>query len=178
MIFFFTGTDRKKAYAAMNAAVKKLSKKESRIVRISDANQPEDLRAALGGKGMFDESRIVVFNGVLTNEEMRTELLDSLAHMRDSEEIFFVLEEKPDAATRKQIEKYAEKSERYDSPSGKKEAIHGILFWAAKDMLLKSRTDAEKARAKRFIAELAELPHESRRRGIELEYALELFVLR
>ena len=211
MIFFFTGTDRKKAYAAMNAAVKKLSKKESRIVRISDANQSEDLRAALGGKGMFDESRIAVFNGVLANEEMRTEMLDSLAHMRDSEEVFFVLEEKPDAATRKQIEKYAEKSERYDSPSGKKdagifaiadalkhadkkgrwvnyqkqlaenaapEAIHGILFWAAKDMLLKSRTDAEKARAKRFIAELAELPHESRRRGIELEYALELFVLR
>ena len=210
MLYFYSGTDRKKAYAAMNAAVKKLSKKDSRIVRISDANQLEDLQAALRGAGMFNESRIVVFNGVLANEEMRTELLGSLAHIRDSEEVFFILEEKPDAATRKQIEKYAEKSERYDSPSGKKdtgifaiadalkhadkkgrwvsyqrqlaenaapEAIHGILFWAAKDMFLKSRTDAEKARATRLIAELAELPHESRRHGIELEYALELFIL-
>ena len=141
---------------------------------------------------------------------MRTVLLDSLAHMRDSEEVFFILEEKPDAATRKQIEKYAETSERYDKPSEKKggdifaianalrradkkalwvnyqrqladnaapEAIHGVLFWAAKDMFMKSGSTEQKNRAKNLITQLAELPHEARRRGEELEYALERFVL-
>ena len=211
MFFLYTGTDRKKAYAAMDAAVKKATKKDTRTVRITDANASADLAAALGGGGMFQESRVVVLNGVLGNEEMRTVLLDSLARMRDSEEPFFILEEKPDAATRKQIEKYAQRSERYDKPSEKKggdifaiagalrrankkalwvnyqrqladnaapEAIHGVLFWAAKDMFLKARTESEKSRAQSLLEELAELPHESRRRGVELEYALEMFVLR
>jgi len=211
MLYFFTGTDRKKAYAAMEAALKKSTNKGSRVVRITDANTPADLAAVLGGRGMFDESRVVVLNGVLANEEMRTVLLASLARMRDSEETFFILEEKPDAATRKQIEKYAEHSERYDKPAEKKggdifaiagalrradkkalwvnyqrqlaenaapEAIHGVLFWAAKEMFLKARTDAEKSRATALLEDLAELPHESRRRGVELEYALEMFVLR
>jgi len=57
------------------------------------------------------------------------------------------------------------------------EAIHGVLFWAAKDMFMKAGTPEQKNRAKKLIAELAELPHESRRRGEELEYALERFVL-
>ncbi len=210
MLYFYTGTDRKKTRSALDAAVKKAAKKDSHIVRITDTNVPADLVAALGGGGMFNESRVVVLNGVLSNEEMRSELLESLKRIRDSEEIFFILEEKPDAATRKQIEKYAETSERYDSPAAKKgadifaianalrradkkalwvnyqqqlaedaapEAIHGVLFWAAKDMALKARTDAERMRAQRLLIELAELPHESRRRGFELEYALELFVL-
>lgn len=211
MLYLYTGTDRKKAYAAMEAALKKTAKQDTRIVRITDANTPADLAAALSGGGMFRESRVVVLNGVLANEDMRTVLLDSLARMRDSEEPFFILEEKPDAATRKQMEKYAQRSERYDKPSEKKggdifaiagalrradkkalwvsyqrqlaenaapEAIHGVLFWAAKDMFLKARSDGEKSRAQSLLEELAELPHESRRRGLELEYALEMFVLR
>ena len=208
MLYFYSGTDREKARAAMSAAAKKVSKN---IVRITDANVPADLAAAFGGGGMFHEPRVVVLNGVLGSEEMRAILLDALAYMRDSEETFFILEEKPDAATRKQIEKYAERSERYDKPGGKKsgdifaiagalrradrkalwvnyqrqlagdaapEAIHGVLFWAAKDIFLKARTDAEKSRATALLEDLAELPHESRRRGVELEYTLELFVLR
>ena len=58
------------------------------------------------------------------------------------------------------------------------EAIHGILFWAAKDMFLKSREGSgEHVRAKKLIASLAELPHASRRRGEELSYSLERFLL-
>ncbi len=57
------------------------------------------------------------------------------------------------------------------------EAVHGILFWAAKDMLLKAGTPAVRARASHLVATLAELPHEARRRGEDVEYALERFVL-
>src|SRR3989344_4961296 len=117
MLYFYSGTDREKARTAMNAAAKKVSKN---IVRITDTNVPADLAAAVGGGGMFHEPCVVVLNGVLGSEEMRAILLDALAYMRDSEETFFILEEKPDAATRKQSEKYAERSERYDKPSEKK----------------------------------------------------------
>jgi hypothetical protein len=149
--------------------------------------------------------------GILGNDEMREILTAELPTLKSSTDHFFMLDEKPDAATRKLVEKYAEKFERFDAAkkaeggttifalanalrAGNKkalwvgyqrellndaapEAIHGVLFWAAKDMLLKSRADAEKIRAKKLIANLTELPHEARRRGEDLEYALERFVL-
>ena len=210
MLYFYFGTDREKARAAMNTAVKKFSKKGTRLVRISDANTVADVQAALQGGGMFEESRAVVFDGVCSNDEMRALVLQSLAVLKASADHYIIFEEKPDAATRKQIEKYAETSEKFDAvkqkdsssifslanalrrgdkkalwvgyqrelASGKApEAIHGVLFWGAKEMFLKSGAGAAKDRAGKLIATLAELPHESRRKGIELEYAIERFVL-
>jgi hypothetical protein len=58
------------------------------------------------------------------------------------------------------------------------EMVHGVLFWAAKDMLLKAGRDvATHNYATKLVAHLAELPHEARRRGEDLEYALERFLL-
>lgn len=57
------------------------------------------------------------------------------------------------------------------------EMLHGSLFWAAKQLVLKPRRSADSERGKRLVAQLAELPHEARRRGEELDYALERFAL-
>lgn len=57
------------------------------------------------------------------------------------------------------------------------EAVLGLLFWGAKQMVLKPRSDAEAERGKRLVAALAELPHRARRRGEDLSYALERFAL-
>ncbi|MBI5456248.1 hypothetical protein HY969_00740 [Candidatus Kaiserbacteria bacterium] len=58
------------------------------------------------------------------------------------------------------------------------EMLHGILFWAAKDMLLRSRADSpDRSRGIVLVSTLAELPHASRRNGFDLEYALEKFAL-
>ncbi len=210
MLFLYTGTDREKTRAVLNAAVAE-NAKSAHVVRISDANTLADMETSLRGGGMFGDSRVVVFDGVLSNEEMRGVIMNSLAVLKESEEIFFILEEKPDADTRKKIEKYAEKSERYDAASKKRdgsvfglanalarrdkkalwvalqgelakgaapEALHGVLFWGAKDLLLRSKASSpEHRRGIKLVASLAELPHEARRRGEELEYALERFVL-
>lgn len=197
-----------KAREALNGVVAKSGKKPPRIV-VTDAHTVSDLHAALSEGGMFDVTRTVVLDGVLQRDEMRPVLLDSLKHLRDSEDLFLILEEKPDAATKKQIEKFAETSSKFDVAkkaegasvfaignamrrgdkkaawvalqrelvSGKApEAIHGILFWAAKEMVLAAR-GAELARARKLVAELAELPHRSRRAGFELDCALEQFIL-
>jgi hypothetical protein len=210
MLFVFTGTDREKARGEMNKAIAKHGKKKS-IVRVTDANTVADLNAALQGGGMFDTgARVTVFESTLANPEMREIVLTALPKMRESDEHFFIFEEKPDAATRKQIEKYAEESKKFDAVKtaerdggiftlasalrkgdkkalwigyqrelGKSapEAIHGVLFWGAKQMALSARGESEKKRAYKIVADLAELPHASRRRGEELEYALERFVL-
>jgi hypothetical protein len=160
---------------------------------------------------MFGEKRAVVLDGVLGNGEMRDLILGMPPQFKDSDEPVFMLEGKLDADTRKKLEKYAERTERFDAKKEREsgeifslayalrrgdkkalwvgyqralareeapEAIHGVLFWGAKDMLLRSKAGSpERSRGIRLVAELAELPHEARRRGFELEYALEHFLL-
>lgn len=213
MLRLFTGTDREMTRKKLNFAVAKIAGKKYTVLRITDANTVADAESALQGPGMFGEKRILVFDNALANEEMRDVLLHALPRMRDSEEVFFMLEEKPDAATRRTLEKYAETSERFDisnrsrergntifalasalkrgdkkalwvayqrelAGGNEPEAIHGVLFWGAKQMFLGARTGSpEHERASILVAELAELPHASRRRGVEIEYALEKFLL-
>ena len=210
MLFLYTGTDRVKARKEMDSQVKKVAGSTARVVHISDVNSEADVEAAFSGGGMFAERRVVVLDGILLNDVLRERVIAALTVLRSSTEPFFILEEKPDADTRKRLEKYAEQSERFDAPAKKRdnsifelanalraggkrqlwlglqreyakgsapEAVHGILFWAVKDMLLKARSERERERAKKLIAELAQLPHEARRRGEDLEYALERFTL-
>ena len=204
MLYFFTGTDTERARNAMSAALAKA--KQKNVLRITDAHSAADLEAALGGAGMFGEKRVVVLDSVLGNEELRERLLARLKGTSASEDMFLMLETAVDADTRKSVEKYAEKTERFDVPKKERdnsifslanafqrgqrkelwvgyqrellkgsapEAIHGTLFWAAKQAFLRSDTP----RSRTLVARLAELPHEARRKGIDLEYALEHFVL-
>jgi DNA polymerase III delta subunit len=211
MLYFFYGSDRDKARVALNKALDK-AVKQADILRITDAHSAADLQMALQGPGMFAKARVVVLDSVLggENEEMRMSLLVALENLRDSEEYFYILEGALDASTKKLVEKYAEKSEKFDAPKKEKdnsifalanalqkgdkkalwvglmrefskgaapEAVHGLLFWGAKRMLLGARGQSESDRAKRLVASLAELPHEARRKGEDLEYSLERFVL-
>lgn len=205
MLYLYLGTDRAKAREAMNADIKKYAK-AARVVRIADANALVDLQTVLAGSGMFDAARAVVLDSVLANEGMRPVAMNALPAMQDSGDPYFMLEEKPDAATKRVLEKYAERTSKFEGAKrsedkgifalknalarrdkkslwigvereligGKSpEAVHGFLFWAAKDMALRGGDE----RGRSLVAELAELPHEARRRGEELEYALERFVL-
>ncbi len=206
MLFFYTGTDTETLREKMNTALGKAAKKTS-VVRVTDAHAVADLEAALAGGGMFGGPRTVVLDSVFTNEELRAALVEKFPALSKSVEHFYIYESAPDAATRKLIEKYAEKTEKHDLAKeakkdnffaianylqqGKKkelwvtfqseiaagkapEAIHGILFYGAKQSLLRNPRDE---RARKMVAELAELPHEARRAGFDMEYALERFVL-
>ncbi len=206
MLYLITGTDTEKARAKLNAAIEKVAKKAT-IIRITDAHATADLEAALQGGGMFGGAPVVVLDNVFANEELRTIVIARLPTLAKSADHVFMYESAPDAATRKQLEKYAETAERFDAAKsmkkdnffalanylqqGKKkelwvtyqreilagkapEAIHGILFYGAKQSLMRNPRD-QKSRAR--VAVLAELPHQARRQGMELEYALEHFVL-
>lgn len=208
MLYLYSGTDREKARAELNSALRAMKGVE--VVRVSDANTLDDLLTALRGRGMFGAARSVVLDGVFANEEMRDVVMSSLARLQGAEEPIFILEEKLDADARKKLERHAEVSKRFDMKKEKErsgifalayalkagdkkrlwveyqralshdeapEAIHGILFWGAKQALLAARGAREVSRFRDIVADLAELPHEARRRGFELEYALEHFIL-
>ena len=205
MLYFFTGTDSEALRKLLSAALSKHAKGRD-IVRITDAHTRADLDAALSGGGMFGGARAVVLDHLCAQEELREALVSSLKRIAAAEDPVFLLESGIDAETRKLFEKYAEQTERKDLPKREKdnsifalgnalqqgkrkelwvglqrqlhsgtaaEAIHGSLFWAAKQALL--RHDSPRNRA--LVAQLAELPHEARRKGFDLEYALEHFAL-
>ena len=211
MLHLFVGTDRKAAREAMDAQITTHWRDRERIA-VSDASELADLEMSMRGGGLFGSVRVVVLDSVLGNESMRETVLANLSALKTSEDVFFLLEEKVDAATKKQVGKYAESVAVFDEAKVAKndnsafglanalrrgdkkalwvgmmrefaqgkapEMIHGLLFWAAKQALLSSKQGTrEYERAKMLVASLAELPHESRRMGFELEYALERFAL-
>lgn len=205
MLYFYSGTDTDKLRAKLGAAIEKLG---AGIVRVTDAHSVADLEAALQGGGMFSTGkRVVVLDSVLSNVEMSEIVSSRLSILAKSDDVFFLVAGEVNAATRKQIEKHADTSEKFDALKSKKaetifalanalqngkkkdlwvgyrreiaegkspESIHGVLFWAAKQQLLRNPADD---RAQKLVAKLAELPHEARRSGFDMEYALEHFVL-
>lgn len=205
MMHLYIGSDREKARATMQSDITKAAK-GAEVVRITDAHSREDLVSALRGGGMFATKRVLVFENLNSNAEMREMLLEALG--RGIEDPVFLFEEKLLAADRKKYDKFADKVEVFEAPKkerdssifaianalragdkkelwvsymreigkgGAPEAIHGVLFWGAKDAFTKS--GGKDMRAGKLVAALAELPHEARRRGEDLEYALERFVL-
>lgn len=210
MLHVYFGTDRERARSAVAGF---LAKHDGEVLRVTDAHSLYDLRAALQGPGMFGTQRIVVFDGLFSgeSEEMREELRAALEMLATSSESFVLFEGALDAATKKELGKFAKTLEQYDLPkkaeektifalanalqrADKKalwvglmrefakgsapEAVHGLLFWGAKQLVLRSARNSEDyKRGVRLVAMLAELPHESRRKGEDLSYALERFAL-
>ena len=155
----------------MNKALARAAK-GAEVVRVTDANSTDDLRAVLSGGGMFAGKRAVVLDGVFANEEMKILALEALTHLKESDDPFFIFEEKLDVQTRKTLEKHAEGSERFDLPAGRQVREGAGIF-----SLAYALKGGDHERATKLVAELAELPHQARRRGFELEYALEHYIL-
>src|SRR3989344_635309 len=134
MLHFFSGTDRDTARGAMNAEIERAAKEsKTEVLRISDANTQEDLRAALQGPGMFGATRILVLEGVCANEEMLPTMLETLPRLSRSGESVFLYEEKPNADLRRKIENYSETRVRHDAPGkGKDNTIFTLAGALAK----------------------------------------------
>ena len=121
MLYLYTGTDRDRARGAMNTDIERAAKEDrAGVLRITDANTLEDLRAALSGPGMFTSqaggTRVLILEGVLTNDEMYPMLIEALPVLSKSDDLVFVYEEKPKADVRRKIEKYAGRTVRHDAP--------------------------------------------------------------
>lgn len=122
---------------------------------------------------IYEEKPLAELRKKLEKHAEKVEKFDAPKKERDSS--IFAIANALKRADKKEVwVSYMREIEKGNAP----EAVHGVLFWAAKDMLLKSREgSADHARAALLVAHLAELPHEARRRGEDLEYALERFAL-
>ena len=207
MLFVFTGTDREKARAVLEKRMHKEAKdarvvritdahtledlsvalqgggmfSEKRVLVFEGVCENEEMepifRDALSRMAESDEKVFVYEMKPLADLKKQLqkhaesfETFDSPKQGRSNE--IFALANALRARNKKQLWVGYMREVAKGAPP---EATHGFLFWAAKDMYLKS--GGKDAHAAQFIAELAELPHRARRKGEELDYALERFVL-
>jgi hypothetical protein len=148
MLHLFLGTDRAKARAAMMANAEK--GKNTTVVRVTDANAIADLSTALAGKGMFDTgARSIVLEGTMQNQDMRQVVIAALPAIKDSDEHYYIYEEKPDAATRRTLEKYAETTEKFDALKQREDTAIFALKGALQQGDKKKAVDWDRARIDR-----------------------------
>lgn len=205
VIYLYLGTDREKARAKMNAEVAKVSDNvlritdahtgddlqaalrgggmfaARRVVVFENVFNNEEMGAillpALPGLAessektfLFEEKPLADLRKKLEKHAAQVEKFDAQKKERDGS--IFALANALRHADKKALwVGYMRELEKGTAP----EAIHGVLFWAAKDAFLKS--GGKEAHLRALIGELAALPHEARRRGEDLEYALERFAL-
>lgn len=206
MIYLYLGTDREKARAKMGIDIAKTSKgtvlritdansigdmaaalqgggmfAEARTLVFENVCLIDEMRAALLAAlpdlattkepvFIYEEKPLIDLKKKLEKHAEKTEKFDAPKKERDSG--IFELANALRRADKKALwVSYMSEIAKGTAP----EAVHGVLFWGAKDAFLKC--GEKDVRLRRLIAELAALPHEARRRGEDLEYALERFAL-
>jgi len=195
---------RGKAHKMREALLKK--EPNAHYEHITDETVHISIGDMVASQGLFYPKQILFLDGVFANAEIKKDALDQVKEMKQSGHVFILLEQKLLAPEVKKFTTYAEIIEKYDLKAGgeskkpnnfalasafaakKKqdawiqyhralysgaapEALYGMLFWKVKDTVLKG------GKASEYVGMLAELPYESRRKRVEIEYALELFLL-
>ena len=112
MLYVFHGTDTAAAADKANALVTSLRTKrpDATYVRIDgDTWSPAVVQEHVGGQGLFSNKYIVFLDRVTENRSAKEELPDLVSLMKESTNIFIVLEGKVLADLKKVFEKNAEK---------------------------------------------------------------------
>ena len=113
MFYIIHGADVSKARAALRAAVDGLlvKKPDAPLIFIEGDKgfSPEELEGYIAGQGLFEKNFIVVFDGVLKNEETLGLILARLPDIAQTPNVFFLLEEKISSAPLKEFSALAEK---------------------------------------------------------------------
>lgn len=235
MIYFLYGTDTKSSRKKMHEILGQLSTKRpnSEVFKITSENwQSEQFDELLGAQGLFEKKYIVVLDFLLSQKDIKENILQKLKEMQEVEHWFLILDGKVDSMTIKKIEKFSYKSQEFEKTESKKESpiiftitdkllarnkkqlwvcftdllgqgipaeeIHGVLFWAVKNMVIAARVDSQKesglapfsyskalsggrnyklAELKKMSSDLVEMVHKVRNGEGEMGVMLEKWVL-
>ncbi len=117
MIYVFHGTDALKLRSKVRDLVSSLLKKkpDALHMRVTESEWNETiLPETIGSQGLFSEKFIVQLDNLL-DTDAKEAIVESLADIKSSQNIFVLVENEIDAKTLKQLEKYAEKVQEFAS---------------------------------------------------------------
>lgn len=112
MLYLFIGTDREKirkeAILLREGLLKR--KPDATVVKFSaDRFNLSEFESNIGGQGLFNSASIVYADGILGNAVAKDFFVKNIEVISGSQNVFIVLEDKIDAATKKKIEPKAAK---------------------------------------------------------------------
>ena len=210
MLYVFYGTDTARAGTKARALVESLRAKrpDAAYDKIdADSWNVSVIQGHLGGQGLFSSKYIVYLDRVTENKTAKDELVDYVAAMQESSNIFILYEGKVLTELKKTLEKHAEKivvvDEKKaantffgggDGPNifaladavGKRDAVRAwTLYRQAVDGGIESEAiigmlfwKAKSIENKPLAKELITLYHDGHRGLVDLELGIEKLVLR
>lgn len=127
MIYFLYGSDTHKSRAKLQELLNLAEKKRpgSEIFKITTENWSEaQFDELLVSQGLFESKYTVVLDNLFEKKDCRVYIMDRLENMRDSEQIFLMLEGSVDASSLKKIEKVAKQSQEFVQKENKKQSLN------------------------------------------------------
>lgn len=122
MIYLFYGTDTERARAKARALIEGLQKKKpdaSYFKQTSDSLNEAVLEELTQGQGLFERKFIIYLDSIFDDAEKKELILSKLEPLKESENIFVILEKKLDAKSKKLFEKHSEEIKIYDEAEKK-----------------------------------------------------------
>ena len=156
MIYFLYGEDFQKSRNKLSELLQILARKKpnASVFKVDDENWSEaQSDEFIGGQGLFEKKYIVVLDKTFANKEAKEFVLEKLKEMKESDNIFILLEEKIDKASLTKIEKQAEKVqvfEKKDVP-GRKFGLEGQKFFSLSEFNIFGIPDAFGRREKKDL---------------------------
>lgn len=123
MLYSFYGTDTNKSLSKVQAFIDSLRTKRPDATFVTvDANgwNTSVVTENAGGQGLFSSKYIIYFDRVGEKKDNVESFLESFSLMKDSDNIFVILEGKVIADIKKSIEKHSDKAVVTDLPEAKK----------------------------------------------------------
>ncbi len=129
MLYLLYGTDVDKSRAKVRELLDSLLRKkpDASFTRVDNESfDSENLDFLIGGQGLFEAKQIVILDTLCKNAEAKSAILKRRKELKDSSNVFFLLEEELDSATLAKLEKVSERVECFGKR--KKESIQKNTF--------------------------------------------------
>jgi len=127
MLYLLYGTDTNKSRSKLHELLDLAQKKrpDAELFRLHAENWSEgQLDELMQSHGLFESKYTVVLDGLLEKKESKSAMLDRLDALRDSDQIFLMIEGTVDAATLKKIEAFAKQVQESALPQNKKPSFN------------------------------------------------------
>ncbi|KND46697.1 MAG: hypothetical protein AB201_02540 [Parcubacteria bacterium C7867-006] len=127
MLYVIYGTDTHKARAKLHDLLDLAKKKrpEAELFKITTENWSEaQFDELLVAQGLFEQKYTTVLDNLFEKKDIKNYVMDRLDGMKESEQIFLMLESSIDAASLKKLEKFGEKVQEFEKKEDKKPNIN------------------------------------------------------
>jgi DNA polymerase III delta subunit len=127
MLYVIYGTDTHKARAKLHDLLDLAKKKrpEAELFKLTTENWSEgQFDELLVAQGLFEQKYTTVLDNLFEKKDIKSYVMERLEGMKESEQIFLMLESSIDAASLKKLAKFSEKVQVFEKVENKKPSLN------------------------------------------------------